>query len=84
MANQARAVRLNSSLARTGTPVGAWLGSTPPPGSSALVTAIARAAAGRNLMIIVVDVTWHRWIGIRSPTGAEATSASKSRAVVAA
>ena len=43
----------------------AWMGFHAAAGLLALVTAIAGATAGANLVLIVLDMTWERAIGSR-------------------
>jgi pimeloyl-ACP methyl ester carboxylesterase len=50
------------SAAMSGALMGAWLGFNTTPGLLALVTTVAGAAAGANLTVIGLDITWARWV----------------------
>jgi hypothetical protein len=59
--------------------VGAWLGLNATAGLLAVITTIAGATAGANLMLIVLDMTWQRSTRSRFASDAEATAAARHR-----
>jgi pimeloyl-ACP methyl ester carboxylesterase len=65
------------AAATGGALVGAWLGFHAAVDLLALVTAIVGAAAGANLVLIVLDMTWERSTRSRFANDAEATSAGR-------
>jgi uncharacterized membrane protein YfcA len=64
----ARTIGLAASVA--GALVGAWLGYTVTTGFLALVTTIAGAAVGANLVLLVLDITWGTGRSADRPGGA--------------
>jgi uncharacterized membrane protein YdfJ with MMPL/SSD domain/pimeloyl-ACP methyl ester carboxylesterase len=57
--------------------IGGWLGIQATDGLLALITTIAGAAGGANLVLIALGMTWERSIGSRFASDAEATSTAR-------
>jgi hypothetical protein len=60
--------------------LGAWLGFHATAGLLALITTIAGATAGANLMLIVLGMTWERSIGSRVAAAAPSPASSSAAA----